>query len=60
MQRALSARVAHVLLRGRMKYDPPPGFAAANAPSFDTCVTYWGPDPERFDAVMGDLGKLVR
>lgn len=48
----------HCLPRGRVKYDPPPGHAPASAPTFDTCVSYWGPDPERFRRVMADVGRI--
>lgn len=50
----------NMLPRGRIEYDAPPGYYDADAPSFDTCITYWGQNPWAFDAAFGDLGKMIQ
>ena len=49
----------HCLPRGRIAYDAPPGFVNGNAPSFDTCISYWGPNPKAFATAFGHLGKIA-
>lgn len=47
---------AHCFPRGRVAFEMPPGFANDSAPTFDTCVTYFGRQPDVFKAAYSDVG----
>lgn len=47
---------AHCFPEGRVAYDMPEGFANDSSPTFDTCITYFGPRRDVFRRAFRGVG----